>query len=388
MIKGHQVTILGAGIAGLALARALMRRGAVVTVLEQASAITEVGAGIQIAPNGAAVLRALDLGGAMMAAGMQAGAVHLIDGRNGAPVVTLDIARHNPDYLFLHRADLIALLARDIPVELGVQVGSVDLSGDHPVLILTDGSRRDAGLLIGADGLHSPLRMALNGAAQPFFTGQVAWRALIPGEGHTSPSEVQVYMGAGRHLVSYPLREGRLRNIVAVQERAAWRGESWSHRADPGAMRAAFADFCPAVRDWLDQIEDVGEWGLFRHPIAQDWGRVLPKGAAVILGDAVHPTLPFLAQGASMALEDAWVLAETLAAYPVAQALAHYHALRAARVARIVAAANANARNYHLSGVQRLIGHNALRLLGQVAPNLLLRRFDWLYGYDVTRPPE
>ncbi len=385
-IKGQAITILGAGIAGLTLARALARRGAQVTLLEQSNALGEIGAGIQIAPNGTAVLRALDLGGALAAAGMQANAVRLIDGRNGAEVLTMDLTRRtmDGDYFFLHRADLIDLLARDlgVQIEFGVQVASVDLSGPVPVMVLGDGTRRAAGILIGADGIHSRLRAALNGDDQAAFTGQVAWRATIAGEGADAGNKVEVYLGAGQHLVSYPLRGGRLRNIVAVQERRAWADESWSKSANPADLRAAFAGFCPKVQDWLSQVEIASEWGLFRHPIAEHWGRILPSGSAFILGDAAHPTLPFLAQGGSMAIEDAWILAETLDAYP--NALPHYQALRAPRVARIIAAANANARNYHLSGVARLVGHTALRTLNWATPDLMLRRFDWLYGYDVT----
>lgn len=387
-INGQSVTILGAGIAGLTLARALARRGARVTVLEQAQALGEVGAGIQIAPNGTAVLRALNLGGALAAAGMQAGAVRLMDGRNGAGVLTMDLTRckMDRDYFFLHRADLIDLLGRDLgaQIEFGVQVASVDLTGDAPVLVLQDGARREAGILIGADGIHSTLRAAIQPDSQATFTGQVAWRTTIAGEGAKAGQAVEVFLGAGCHLVSYPLRGGRLRNIVAVQERHAWVDESWSKSANPADLRAAFAGFCPKVQDWLAQVEQASEWGLFRHPIAAHWGQILPKGAAFILGDAAHPTLPFLAQGASMGIEDAWVLAETLTAYPLAQALAHYQALRAPRVARIIAASTANARNYHLSGAARLVGHTALRTLGWAAPDLMLRRFDWLYGMDVT----
>jgi salicylate hydroxylase len=391
-IKGQAITILGAGIAGLTLARALALRGADVTVIEQAPQIAEVGAGLQIAPNGAAVLRALGLGAALGACAMQARAVRLLDGRNGAAVVTLDLQRRDldRDYHFVHRADLIDLLARGardlgVQIDLGAQIAAVDLTQDAPVLGMMDGSRRAAPLVIGADGVHSCLRTALLGASDAFFTGQVAWRALIAGAGANAGYDVEVHMGAGRHVVSYPLRGGQLRNIVAVQERATWTAESWSQQADPNALRAAFTDFGPQVQDYLSRVNVVSQWGLFRHPIARDWGRIMPLGAAFILGDAAHPTLPFLAQGASMAMEDAWVLAETLDAYPLPQALAHYQALRAPRVARIIAAANANARNYHLSGVSRWGAHRALRVIGRVAPDLMLRRFDWLYGVDVTR---
>lgn len=191
-------------------------------------------------------------------------------------------------------------------------------------------------------------------------------------------------MGAGRHLVSYPLRGGTLRNIVAVEERSAWVEESWSLRDDAMEMRLAFQDFGPRVQGWLEQVEDVYLWGLFRHPVAPVWTRDLAQGGVAILGDAAHPTLPFLAQGASMALEDAWVLAERLSHAPLPEALRQYQAARAPRCARIVAAANSNARAYHLSGVPRSIAHMALRLGGMLAPSLALKRFDWLYDFDVT----
>jgi salicylate hydroxylase len=189
-------------------------------------------------------------------------------------------------------------------------------------------------------------------------------------------------MGPGRHLVSYPLRGGTLRNIVAVEERAKWAEESWTLRDDSIDLRLAFAGFSPRVRGWLEQVEDPWLWGLFRHPVAGTWTH--PKGLA-ILGDAAHPTLPFLAQGASMGLEDAWVLADTLARHDtLAAGLAAYQAARKPRTTRIVAAADGNARAYHLSGLPRLIGHTGLRLAGRVAPGAMLARFDWLYGHDVT----
>lgn len=388
---GRPVTVLGAGVAGLAVARALALRGAQVTVLEQADAIREVGAGLQISPNGAAVLQALGLGPALAAVSLRAQAVVLRDGLDSSAVLRMDLARLRPEqgWHFVHRADLIALLldgAREAGVTLRLlhKVEAVDLSGARPRVQLAQGGEVEAGLLIGADGLHSPLRIALNGAAAPFFTHQVAWRAVIPNDPGDAV-EAEVHMGPGRHLVSYPLRGGAWRNIVAVEERRRWVEEGWSLRDDPMELRLAFAGFSPRVRGWLDRVEDVWLWGLFRHPVAQSWFRRLPDGAAVILGDAAHPTLPFLAQGANMALEDAWALAAALSGHDGdAAALAAYQAARAPRCARIVQAAEANARNYHLTGARRAVGHAALRLAGTVAPGMALRRFDWLYGFDVT----
>lgn len=390
-VSGQEITVIGAGVAGLAVAQALALNGADVTVLEQADAIREVGAGLQISPNGAAVLKALGLGDALEAASLRGQAVELRDGLDGDLVLRLDLARLRPGqgYHFLHRADLIDLLAegaRAAGVALRTlhQVESVDLSGDVAQIALAGGGRRTPGLLIGADGLHSKTRAALNGAAAPVFTRQVAWRTLIPERPGAAPV-AEVHMGAGRHLVSYPLRGGNLRNIVAVEERNRWTDESWSMRDDPMELRLAFESFGARVQGWLEQVQDVHLWGLFRHPVAATWTRLLPRGAVAILGDAAHPTLPFLAQGAAMGLEDAWVLADRLSRLPLDQALAAYQAARAARTTRIVAAANANARAYHLSGLRRGIAHAGLRLGGRLIPGLALRRFDWLYDHDVTR---
>lgn len=386
LMDGQGIVVLGAGVAGLAVATALARRGARVQVLEQADAIREVGAGLQISPNGGAVLRALGIGDL----GSRAGAVVLRNGADARQVLRMDLDRLRPqqDYRFVHRADLIgalhgAAVAAGVEILLNRRVLSVDLEGDSPRVVTASGAL-DCRVLIGADGLHSLTRAALNGPEVPFFTGQVAWRALIPCE-PDAPAEAEVFMGPGRHLVSYPLRGGTLRNIVAVEERRRWAEEGWTLRDDPLDLRAAFARFDPRVRGWLDQVEDPWLWGLFRHEVAAHWGRALPAGGAAILGDAAHPTLPFLAQGASLALEDAFVLARELdRAESLEVGLAAYQAARSGRARRTVAAADGNARAYHLREPLRGLAHLGLRLSGRLAPGFALSRFDWLYGHDVT----
>jgi salicylate hydroxylase len=384
MQNDRMVTVLGAGVAGLTVARALALKGMRVTVLEQAPEIREVGAGLQISPNGARVLSALGLGDALDAASMRAERVELIDGESGSLVVALDLGARGDRFRFVHRADLVTLLAdaaraAGVEIRLMQQVAEVRLGQGVQHLTMSNGAEVETEVLIGADGLHSRVRQALNGTIAPFFTGQVAWRATLPSDGNIPPA-ARVYMGPGRHLVTYPLRGGRLRNIVAVEERRQWVEESWSLNDDPLALRIAFENFVPELRGWLDRIERPNLWGLFRHPVASKWH----GGGAVILGDAAHPTLPFLAQGANMALEDAWVLAACLGELPPQQAFSAYQAQRQARCQRIVEAANRNARSYHLSGFSRDIGHLGLRLAGRFAPQTMLRRFDWLYRHDVT----
>ena len=395
MISGGQaVTVIGAGVAGLAVARALALRGASVTLFEQAAAVADIGAGIQISPNGVAVIRALGLAPQLLAHSLPAQTVSLCDGLTGKTVLTMDLTRDptGRGFHLIHRADLIALLrdgaaSAGVDIRLNQKIDRVDLAGPSPVLHLTDGTSREASLLIGADGLHSQVRTALNGAEAPFFTHQVAWRAIIPNTADKAHL-VEVHMGPGRHLVSYPLRDGQFRNIVAVEERGGWTAESWSLQDDAANLRHAFAGFSPKVRGWLDAVDRPNLWGLFRHPVAKVWSKPTSSGGAVILGDAAHPTLPFLAQGANMALEDAWCLAQNLADHTsFGAALSAYQVARKGRAAAIVAAADSNAKAYHLAGAAKRIAHLGLRLGGRLAPNFALGRFDWIYGYDVTQSP-
>lgn len=383
-VSEMKVAVIGAGIGGLAVANALAARGADVTVLEQAEEIREVGAGLQISPNGFRVARALGIGDVLSAKSVQAKAVRLRD-YLGAEVARLDLGMiGSTDYYFTHRADLIEALAtgaREAGVRLRLlqKVESVE-PGEAPRVILGSGATLTADLVVGADGLHSVVRKALNGVTAPFFTRQIAWRAVIPGDVGGTSGEVAVFMGPYRHIVTYPLRGGSLRNVVAVQERAAWTAESWSQTDDPDTVRAAFSDFCPEVRDLLGRVEAVNLWGLFRHPVAARWH----GDGVAILGDAAHPTLPFMAQGACMALEDAWILTDSLARCDdLSEALGRYQQRREGRARKIVATANANGWRYHLAFPPlRRAFQAGVRLAGTVAPRRLLGQFDWIYNYD------
>ncbi|AXC50463.1 monooxygenase [Paracoccus suum] len=370
-LTGRRVTIIGAGIAGLSAALALARAGADVTVHERAGALREVGAGIQISPNAGRALDALGLSAGLDRISHPSEAVVLRES-GGRQVARLNFARHRPEaiFRFVHRARLVELL------ESAARAAGAAIHLGSP---LTE-PPADAELVVGADGLHSAQRAAMNGPEVPFFTGQTAWRALIATEAEPSPV-AQVFMGPGRHLVSYPLGKG-LRNIVAVLETPEWTAEGWSQPGDPDDLRAAFRDFGGPVPEWLARVDACGHWGLFRHPLADRW----QDGRRVLIGDAAHPTLPFLAQGACMAIEDAFRLTHYLgAARDQAAAFARFEAERRPRVARIVAAADANARNYHLNGLQRLAGHTALRLGSRFVPRMVFDRFAWVYDYDPAR---
>ncbi|MEM7643214.1 MAG: FAD-dependent oxidoreductase [Pseudomonadota bacterium] len=361
------VTILGAGISGLACALACARRGLSVEVLEQAPALTEVGAGLQIAPNGGRVLDALGV----QVRSLASEAIHLIDGRTGKRLVRMPLGS---GFRLVHRADLIsglaeAVAAAGVSVRLGAGVSSVE----DGVLSLIDGGRHSFRRLIGADGARGASRAFVAPDHVPVFTGQVAWRTIVPVRPDW-PHEAQVLVGPGRHLVCYPLRDGRSLNVVAVEERRDWAAAGWSHRDDPGTLRAAFAGYAPPVRALLDRVEIVHLWGLMDHGSRSRWHR----GAVTLIGDAAHPTLPFLAQGANLGLEDAWTLAASL------DDVEGWEAARRPRVERALAAAKANAANYHLTGVKKAAAHAALRLADRVRPQALAARFAWLYEHDVT----
>ncbi|NVK59252.1 MAG: FAD-dependent monooxygenase [Rhodobacteraceae bacterium] len=386
-LNGRRIVVAGGGIGGLAAALAFRQRGAEVLVLEQAEAITEVGAGIQVSPNGLRVIEALGLAQGLAARACKARAVVLRDGLSGEQVLRLDLGQlpEGQGYQFVHRADLVELLA-DAAREAGVRIRLLQkvrsvVPGPTPSLELCNGDSVGGDLVVGADGLHSVLRQALNGSASPFFTKQVAWRAIVPNTS-AHPAEAQVHMGPGRHIVSYPLRDGSSVNLVAVEERSHWVDEGWAQEDAPENLRAAFADFGGRVPEMLASVERVGLWGLFRHPVARSWHG---EGVA-LLGDAAHPTLPFMAQGANMALEDAWTLAACLAAdADQARALERYQSRRRNRCERIVSAANGNAWKYHLRNpLLRGVAHRGLGLAGRLMPQRMLQQFDWIYGHDVT----
>lgn len=382
-LEGRAIAVVGGGVGGLAAALALARRGAAVTLWERAAEFGEVGAGLQIGPNGVAVLAALGVADRLAARATVPEAIELREHRAGRPVARLPLgaaaeARYGRPYWHLHRADLLAVLV-DAAMAAGVQVrlGQAIAGPDDAALV-------GAEVVVAADGVRSGLRAGVAAGGAVRFTGHVAWRGLMPAA--QLPAELarpasRVWMAPGRHLVSYPLRGGRLVNFVAVEARDGWADEGWSSPGDPAELRRAFADFGGDAGTLIAAVGDCFLWGLFDHPPLPAWS----AGRLVLLGDACHPMLPFLAQGATMALEDAFVLAAALdAAETPAAGIAAYERTRRPRATRVQRASARNANVYHLAGPARQPLHAGLRALSTVAPGLLLRRFDWLYRHDVT----
>lgn len=369
----RRAAIIGAGIGGAAAALSLARRDWSVDLYEQSEVLGEVGAGIQIGPNGAHVLAAL---GVSTEAADEAQAVDMRDGRSGrriaeVPFGATALVRYGAPSLVFHRADLLSAL-----IEAGAGAG-VRL---HLGAEISRDAVPEVDLLVAADGVRSRFREGIAGPVRPRFMGQVAWRAMVPGEVDLDPTRVALFLGPGRHLVAYTLRQGAVWNVVAVEARQAWTAEGWNQAGDPEALRRAFSGWASPVSKLLGAAAEVKEWGLFAHGPLPRWHRE----SAVLLGDACHPMLPFLAQGATMAIEDAWVLATCLERAPIPEALAAYEAARKLRTARVQRGAARNAWIYHARGPFQAAIRAGIRARAAL-PGGLLSGLDWLYGSDVTR---
>ena len=393
MDSSRRIVIAGAGLGGLCAALFLKRQGFDVAVLERAPELAEVGAGIQVAANGAKVLAALDLLEDVRRLGFEPAAAEIRDGVSGFtcyrnPLRGAHERRYGQPYVQIHRADLHGILlgacARaGIPVEIDAPVDSYERLDDGVVLRLASGREIEGDVLIGADGIHSAVRATMLGKEQPRFTGQVAWRGTVPAarlRPGVVPETAGIWVGPGRHFVHYYLRGGSLVNFVAVQERSAWREESWTTAGDVGELRAAFAGWHPAVGAILDQVDSTFLWGLFGRDRLPRW----TDGPVALLGDACHPMLPFMAQGACMAFEDAAVLARCLASDGDANAaLKRYETLRIERATRVQRQAEANARLFHVQNrAAQIVRLGAIWAGTHLIPGLATSRFDWLYGHD------
>ncbi len=381
-----RILIAGGGIGGLTLSLALVRSGFRAAVLDRSSFAEETGAGIQLGPNATRALRGLGLLQAVEAQAFRPEALWLFDALSGRRLATMPLGREVEDrygapYLTLHRADLHAALLQACRDEASVElrpdfeVTAVEEHDTGITAFAAKGERAEGSVLIGADGLWSAVRARVAPHAAPRFAGQTAWRAILPraAAGPFDASVVGLWLGPGTHLVHYPVREGKELNLVAVVESGhAERG--WGRPGDQASLLAAFARFAKVPQSLLEMAEGWRAWSLYRLPPLRRWS----AGRITLLGDAAHPVLPFLAQGAALSIEDAVALAGALAAWGGDPSLAfpRYEDLRWRRAGAVQRRSARMGRLYHLGGIAR-IARNAV--LQRRRPARLLSAFDWLY---------
>lgn len=382
--KSNHIIIIGAGIGGLTTALCFKQFGIKASLYERSSQITTAGAGIQLSPNAHGVLSYIGLAEKIAAVSRRCKGVKVFDYKSDYQMALLDYLnlKGNDLFSFCHRADLVSVLyeaciKQEIPVYFNKKFEKIT----DGQAIFSDGETLSADLLIGADGLHSNARKTVFGEAKAIFTKQIAWRSIVPNSINQCDF-AHVTLAPKRHIVSYPIRDGSQLNLVLIKEQNDWQPDGWRHLEDPSVVKENFKDFSGKTAKIIDSIEDVYKWGLFRYPLRKNWY----KDRVVLIGDAAHPTLPFLAQGAAMAIEDSFVLASKFSEFPtVPSAFTEFQSERLPRVQRVINASAKNARTFHLSNtMQRLVLHAILRLFSKFLPRLLLKRFSWIYDHDVT----
>lgn len=402
-----KVLIAGGGIGGLTAALCCLRAGLTPIVMEQAGQVSEIGAGLQLSPNAMKVMAGLGLADQVIEAGFLPERSELRFGQSGARIFSFELGqnarqRWGAPYVHIHRADLIevlrAALQERMPGAVKLEAKLVDYSQDAGGVraSLANGTLVEGDTLIGADGIHSVVRAHMQGDDAPRFTGNVAWRFVVPvaklGEYAPGPSAT-AWVGKGRHGVTYLLRRGELANFVGVvevdQSAVQHYHESWSQSGQREEALQDFAGWHPTITALIENAEPLFRWALHDRAPLPYWS----KGKATLMGDACHPMLPFMAQGAAMAIEDAWVLSEELSRANAGQesieeALKCYQNLRLPRTSKVQAASAANARTFHKRApLERLATYGPMWIAGGVMPAFIESRFDWLYGNDVTARP-
>jgi salicylate hydroxylase len=384
------ILIAGAGIAGMSLAVALARRGVPSRLLERRAELSEAGAGIQLGPNAMHVLERLGVARHLEPMAGKPVSIRVHDGAGGRLLGELPLGERMSDrfgapYWVAHRADLqAALLAsveehREIGLVTGFEVADWRETGEGVEALSEAGAHQQGSVLVGADGIWSMLRRRLFPDHRLVYAGKMAVRTMIPASlaraEHTRPS-TGVWLGRDAHVVHYPVRGGREIAVVAILDEASPR-EGWGGEIVAEAVMQRLSAFAPALLEFLDLGLEWRAWSLYDPPPLPAWSR----GRVGLIGDAAHPILPFLAQGGAMAIEDADTLAASIASAPhdALRALARMEAVRRGRVARVQEASRANGRVFHLHGAAGIARNLAL---GALPGSLMMKRYDWLYGWN------
>jgi len=395
MARTARIAIIGGGIGGLTAAHALRRQGFEVSVYEAQPELKEIGAGVALGPNAMKALRALDLEQPVRAIGWEAESHALRNWKTARAIVSTSNAtqatRFGAAPCFAHRADMLDALARELPSEivtLGARCVSVDPGGEVASARFTDGSEIEADVIIGADGIHSAVRTSLFGEDAPQFTGKICYRSVIPVDavpGGTPPPENVTWLGPHGAIVVYRLRRGELINVVSHYDDDTYKHESWITECDRAEVIERYAGWHESLVRLFSASELWYKWALYdRDPIPQ-WTR----GRVSVMGDAAHPMLPYLGQGAGQTIEDGCVLAGALASMSddIPGALALYERSRRPRASSVVLASRARGADNHLvSPLAAWRRDLQIAIRKRIGSDQEGRGASWIWDYDAGSP--
>lgn len=393
MPRKLRVGIIGGGVGGVALAGCLLQRGFEVRIFERASGFGEVGAGIQMTPNAVKVMRELGLMDKLSAAGFLPNALVGRNWRTGreifrTPLKDVCMAAYGAPFIHIHRHDLHSILASLVPAgvpSFSTSCTGVRQDGGSATALFADGSAFEADVIVGADGVRSVVRAELFGAEDPKFTGHMCYRAVVPVPGvvdFVSPDGA-FWFGPHGHVVTYYVRGGKAVNIVAVAETDKWVEESWNAPSSKEEMLQHYKGWHRNVATLFERVDEAFKWGLFDRDPMTTWS----KERITLLGDAAHPMLPFLSQGAAMAIEDSYVLAAALHAHGdnIGAAFRDYELERLPRTSRVQLQARERGKTYHLPSRWAQARRDFVYWVrGLINPQTTGLGANWVYDYDAT----